>query len=53
MNRKSKNLSRPSQQHLPFGVPANIVVGPLGFRAELDIGPKGDQPCFNYDSEAD
>ena len=26
-----------------MGIPTNIAVGPLGFRADLDIGPKGER----------
>jgi hypothetical protein len=40
-NKKSKKSPRLSQQHLVLGLPTNVAVGPLGFRAELDIGPKG------------
>ena len=29
------------QKYLSLGVPSNIAVGPLGFRAELDINPEG------------
>ena len=41
--KKSKKPSKLSQNHLVLGIPANIVAGPLGFRAELDVGPEGDQ----------
>ena len=30
------------QQHISLGISTNIAAGPLGFRAELDIGPKGE-----------
>jgi len=42
-HRKTKKSHRSSQRHLSLGVPANVAVGPLGFRADLDIGPKGEQ----------
>ena len=37
-----KKANKPPQQNLVLGIPINTVVGPLGFRAELDIDPKGD-----------
>jgi hypothetical protein len=40
-DKKIKKLSKPSQRHIALGIPTNIAVGPLGFRAELDIGPQG------------
>ena len=36
-NKKSK---KPLKKNLLMGIPTNIAVGPLGFRAELDIDPK-------------
>ena len=42
-NKKSKKSHKSSQRHVSLGIPTNIVVGPLGFRAELDIGPKGER----------
>ena len=42
--KKSKESSNPLATHLLFGIPANIAAGPLGFRAELDINPEGEQP---------
>ena len=40
-HKESKKESlRPLAKHLFFGIPANIAVGPLGFRAELDLNPK-------------
>ena len=42
-NKKSKKLLKPSQRHASLGIPTNIAAGPLGFRAELDIDPKGEQ----------
>jgi hypothetical protein len=40
-DKKPKKSPRLSQQHLVSGTPTNVAVGPLGFRAELDIGTKG------------
>lgn len=40
-DKKPKKSLKPSQRHLSLGIPTNIAAGPLGFRAELDIGPKG------------
>jgi len=34
-----------------LGIPTNIAVGPLGFRAELDIGPKGEKSRPHHDVE--
>jgi len=42
-NKKSKKSLKSSRRHLSLGVPTNTAVGPVGFRAELDIGPKGEQ----------
>ena len=42
-NKASKKLHKSSQRHLSLGIPTNIAAGPLGFRAELDIGPKGER----------
>jgi len=41
-NKKHKKSPKPPQQHIALGIPANIAVGPLGFRAELNVDPKGD-----------
>ena len=49
---KSKKLPKYSQRHLSLGIPTNIAAGPLGFRAELDIGPKGERGRSCHDSEA-
>jgi len=42
---------KPSQKHIHLGIPINIAVGPLGFRAELDTDPKGDRNRSYRDSE--
>ena len=36
--KKSKKSLKLSQQHLSLGIPTNIAVGPLGFRAGLESG---------------
>ena len=41
-DKKSKKLPKPSQRHLALGIPTNIAAGPLSFRAELDVSPKGE-----------
>jgi len=41
-DKKSKKSPKPPRQHIASGIPTNIAIGPLGFRAELDIDPKGD-----------
>jgi len=41
VGKKSKKSFTPSKKHLLLGIPSNIAVGPLGFRAELDIDPEG------------
>lgn len=40
---KSKKSIKPPQRHVSLGTPTNIAVGPLGFRAELDVDPKGER----------
>ncbi|KAF9646737.1 hypothetical protein BDM02DRAFT_2976922 [Thelephora ganbajun] len=37
--KKSKKSPEPSPKHISLGISANTAAGPLGFRAELDIGP--------------
>ena len=43
LNKKSKKSLKYSQRDIFLGIPTNIAAGPLGFRAELDIGPNGEQ----------
>ena len=40
-----KKSKKPSKIHtsLLLGIPTNVAVGPLGFRAALDINPKGER----------
>ena len=52
-DKKSKKSLKISQQHTSLGIPANIAVGPLGFRADLDIGPKGEQGRSYHVLDAD
>ena len=40
--KKPKKSSKPPQQDLALGILTNTAVGPIGFRAELDVDPKGD-----------
>ena len=42
-NKKNKKSDKSSQRHLSLGIPANVAVGPLGFRAELGISSEGEQ----------
>ena len=41
-DKKSKKSLESFRRHVSLGIPTNIAVGPLGFRAELDIDPKGE-----------
>ena len=45
MNRLfDKNSKKSLKPHISLGIlPINVAAGPLGFRAGLDIGPKGEQ----------
>jgi hypothetical protein len=52
-DKKSKKLLKSSQRYISLGIPTNIAVGPLGFRAELDTGPSGKQSRSYHDSKAD
>ena len=52
-DKKPKKSTKYSQRNL-FGIPTNIVAGPLGFRvAELDAGSKGEQNRPHQDFEVD
>ena len=46
-DKKPKKSLKSSQRHVSLGIPTNIAVGPLGFRAELDVDSEGEQsrPC--------
>jgi len=46
-DKKSKKSFKSSQRHISLGIPTNIAAGPLGFRAELDIGPKGESSHYH------
>ena len=45
-DKKSKKPVKTLAKNLLLGIPTNIAAGPLGFRAELDIDPKGKQRYF-------
>jgi hypothetical protein len=49
--KSTKSLKSP-QRYISLGIPANIAVGPLGFRAVLDVDPEGLQSRPYHDSEA-
>jgi hypothetical protein len=42
-NKKSKKSLKSLPNHLLLGIPTNVAVGPLGFRAELGVNPNGEQ----------
>jgi len=52
-DKKSKRSLKPSQRHISLGIPTNVAIGPLGFRAELDIDPKGKQDVSPHNVVAD
>ena len=53
-NKKFKKSHKPSQHDIFPGIPADIATSrPPGFRAELDVGPKGEWGRSYHDLEAD
>lgn len=40
--KKPKKSPKPPRQNIALGIPTNIAVGPLGFRADFDIETEGD-----------
>ena len=52
-NKISEEKPKPSRRHISLGIPTNVAAGPLGFRAELDIGAQGEQDRSCHDLEAD
>ena len=52
-DKKSKDSRKSSQRLVSLGIPTNVAIGPLGFRAELDIGPKGERCRPYWDLEPD
>ena len=52
-DKKSKKSLKYSQRDIFLGIPTSIAAGPLGFRAELDIGPNGEQNRSYQDLEVD
>ncbi|KAF9646344.1 hypothetical protein BDM02DRAFT_3188897 [Thelephora ganbajun] len=51
--KKPKKSSKPSPKYIFPGIPANNPAGPLGFQAELGIGPDGEQIHSYHDPEVD
>ena len=51
--KKPEESSKYSQRDIFLGIPTSIAVGPLGFRAELDVDPKGESSRSYRDVEAD
>jgi len=51
-SKRSKKSLKPSQ-HIFLGISTNIAAGPLGFRAELDIEPKGEKGCPHHGFKTD
>lgn len=45
-DKKSKKSRKTAKRHISLGIPTNIAAGPLGFRAELDIEPKGESRSY-------
>ena len=52
-NKRSEKPLKPSQRHVSLGIPTNVAIGPLGFRAELDIEPLGGWGFSPHDLGAD
>ena len=52
-DKKSEKSRESSRRHIALGIPTNTVVGPLGFRAELDVRPKGKSGRSYHDFGAD
>ncbi|KAF9645844.1 hypothetical protein BDM02DRAFT_397204, partial [Thelephora ganbajun] len=51
-DKKPKKSPNPSPKPISPGIPAKIAAGPLGPRAELDVGPDGEQ-IRSYHPEVD
>ena len=43
LSKKSKKSVKYSQRDIFLGISTNIAAGPLGFRAELEVGPNGER----------
>ena len=52
-DKKSKDSRKSSQMPVSLRIPTNIAMGPLGFRAEMDTGPKSERNRPYRDLEAD
>ena len=48
-DKKSKKPPRLLTKHLSLGIPTNVAIGPLGFRAELNVDPKGGRSRSLFD----
>jgi len=46
LNKKSKKSPKYSQRNIFPGILTNTAVGPLGFRTQFDVAPKGEQNRF-------
>jgi len=42
-NKKPGESPKPSPKHISLGILTNTIVSPVGFRTDLDIGPKGER----------
>jgi len=52
--KKSKKAHKSTQRLISLGIPTNIAAGPLGFRAELDIEPRGgSRSSHNFEYQSD
>ena len=51
--KKHKKSLKYSPRDVFMGIPTNMAAGPLGFRADLDIGPKGEKNRAYQDLEVD
>jgi len=53
LGKKSKKSPKYSQRDIFPGILTNTAVGPLGFRTQLDIAPKGEQNLSYQDLDVD
>jgi len=53
LSKKSKKPPKYSQRDIFPGILTNTAVGPLGFRTQLDIAPKGEQNRSHQDLDVD
>jgi hypothetical protein len=52
-DKKPKKSPKLTQRDIFLGIPTNIAAGLLGFQADLDIGPEGEQNRASRDLEVD